>query len=140
MAAMKIPRVVALALMSGGCFSRLSAQASPAAPNCVERLVIPQYPISARSAGISSAVDVVLTWIETGKVRWRIETAGPHFRPEVEEALRRSKFAQSCPDGPIKIVFDFVVSGSRRKTFKQEVVFLPPLRFQIRTDLMELNP
>jgi TonB family protein len=139
MAAMRLSRAVALALL-GGCLSMSSAQVPSAAPTCIERLVIPQYPISARSAGISGLVDVALTWSESGKVQWRIESAAPHFGPAVEEALKRSKFAQSCRDGQVKITFDFVVSGSRRKTFRQEVVFLPPLRFQILTDLMELNP
>ncbi len=140
MAAMKFPRAMILALMCGMCSLISSAQVPSAAPTCVERLVVPQYPISARSAGISSTVDVTVTWTEAGGVRWRIESAGPHFSPAVEDALRRSSFAQSCPGGPIKITFDFVVSASRRKTFRQEVVFQPPSRFQILTDLMELNP
>lgn len=140
MAAMKIPVAMTLALMCGWCFSISSAQEPSTIPTCVERLVIPQYPISARSAGRSSTVDVTLTWTETGKVHWRVESAGPHFSPAVEDALKRSRFAQSCPAGPAKITFDFVVSTSRRKTFRQEVVFHPPARFQIMTDLMELNP
>jgi hypothetical protein len=140
MAGLKILRKVVLALISGGCLSLLSAQAPSGPLTCIERLVIPQYPVSARSAGISSTVEVVLMWIETGDVRWRIESAGPHFKPVVERALKKSTFVQSCPDGPIKITFEFVVSALREKTFRQEVVFLPPSRFQILTDLMELNP
>ena len=59
MAAIKISKVLAVALMFGSCLSSLSAQAPSAAPACIERLVIPQYPISARSAGMSATVDVV---------------------------------------------------------------------------------
>lgn len=129
-----------LALLCGALCSVLCAQTSNAPSACVEQLAIPQFPQSARSAGISETVNVVVTWANKSVVHWLIESKMPHFRPAVEVALKQSKFAESCPGGSLNITFDFSVSTSRRRVFKQEVTFMPPFRFRISTDLMELNP
>jgi len=69
-----------------------------------------------------------------------IESPKPHFDPAVREALKKSQFAQNCQGEVTEITFEFVVSTTRRSAFRQDVVFVPPSRFQILTDLMELNP
>jgi len=107
---------------------------------CIERLVIPEYPMSARAAGIAATVSVVVTWVQAGVIKWRIESPKPHFKAAVEKALGKSKFAEKCEGASAEITFEFLLRTPRRRMFKQDVVFVPPCRFQIWANLMELNP
>jgi hypothetical protein len=132
---------IPLVFICGSCFAALCAEKIAARPDaCIQALTIPQYPVAARSAGISGTVHVILRWNQEGIVGWQIDSPRQHFKLAVEKAIQGSRFVQGCQNESIEIVFEFLVSLPRRRVFKQEVVFMPPMRFLIRTNLMELNP
>lgn len=91
----------------------LAEESSTAAMSCIERLVIPQYPPAARSAGISDTVRVVISWKDEGSPRWQIRSTKPHFVSAIEEALRRSTFAKNCARRETEITLEFRVTHRR---------------------------
>jgi hypothetical protein len=142
MEAVNISRAIVLILCFGSSAYLVASAEQPAIEpeSCIERLLMPQYPVAARAAGISGVVNVVVTVNGIGGATWKINSEKAHFTSNVEEALEKSQFASRCQGKTIEIEFQFVVTPPRRSTIRQEVEFIPPLRFRIVTNLMTQNP
>jgi hypothetical protein len=106
---------------------------------CVERIQVPTYPPLARQARLSGSVVATVTLAADGGVEQVTTSArvqanqaarGILAKP-VEDALRRSQFAEGCGKRSVVFVFEFLITGDSSDRQQQEVSYGYPNRFWI---------
>lgn len=107
---------------------------------CIQVLVVPQFPIASRAAGIEGRAEVTLRWGPNGEFEPSIKASSKDFERVVAEALKKSLFSAECRSCTLKLVFEFEIDPERSHLLRQEVKFVPPLTFRVVANLMELNP
>jgi len=128
--------LVALGALNGGCI------ATESAPSCVTELAAPAYPsIAARARVRVSGVQAVAR-IENGHAvdirqvyppdATRFE---PLFKDAIEQAVRRSKFRETCDDRIETITYDFVYADPayHDPPDAERVSFVPPGKIVVAT-------
>jgi len=83
--------------------------------SCIQRLDIPRYPGVARRARVQGVVEVTTGLKADGSIesirfapaRDRSESILAAFHPEIEKAIRASKFSANCTAKAVKVNFRF---------------------------------
>ena len=124
------------------CSIGAACRGAGTATTCITELAAPAYPPIADSARVRAKGIEALVRLENGQVRditqvYPADVGGADmlFRPEIEKALRRSRFDASCGDRAVTIVFDFVYADPafRDPPGQERVSFIPPNRIVVAT-------
>ena len=133
---------VGMAMALVACSIGAGCRQAGNATTCITELAAPAYPAIAASARLTARGMEALVRLESGQVR-DVTHVSPGdagradvlFWPEIEKALRRSRFDASCGDRTVTIVFDFVYADPafRDPPAQERVSFIPPNRIVVAT-------
>jgi hypothetical protein len=112
------------------------APSSAAGLTCIERLEMPQFPRIAQALRVRPDIEASLILKVDGSVETtRLSSSAPAsvvklFEPEINRAIRSSRFSANCTTRVVTVVFQFRLTGNVDDDFRG-VAFIFPNRFEI---------
>ncbi len=121
------------------------AAGAPTGLDCVERLEVPQYPGIGQRAAFRADIEASIVLKPDGSIEsTRLTSAAPAsvvklFEPEIDRAIRSSRFSTYCRAQVVTVVFQFRLTANVGDDYRA-VSFGVPNRFEIVASLPRINP